>query len=342
MCQFLKLEIYIPKTHLAALTAVLRAADAGHIGRYDSCLSVSPVTSSWRPLAGTAPYSGTQGVVSTEEEIKAEVTIRTSQLKDVLKAIRRVHPYEEPVVNVLPLFAAMQERERILVLADDRWHPAEIPERGLRSLPDNPYDFDFVKDAKDTLTPESISGYRTIVICKSNEICSGNPEPWFEEGVTEVLPSDFVHFMENGGRLVVIHSGFAYAEGLVRGEEKFTRPNRDYMAMTGCEFLTHPPRCAVTYHVTGKNHPLMDGVEDFTERDEHYQLRFLADDAEILMESRSADGKTMPAVWTRTFGAGQLTAIVPGHTLQVWRNPSFQRLLLNALGHLNRFAVKSL
>jgi hypothetical protein len=42
---FLKLEIFIPETHLGALKAVLREVDAGHIGNYDCCLSYSQVMS---------------------------------------------------------------------------------------------------------------------------------------------------------------------------------------------------------------------------------------------------------------------------------------------------------
>ncbi len=107
--KYLKLEIYIPEPHFADLQKALRDADAGHIGNYDSCLSVSRVTSTWRPLEGTDPYIGETGAVSTEEELKVEVTIRAEQLGDVMRAIRAVHPYEEPVVNVIPLFAAMTD-----------------------------------------------------------------------------------------------------------------------------------------------------------------------------------------------------------------------------------------
>ena len=36
-----KLEIFIPASHLSALQKALQAVDAGHIGQYDSCMSVS-------------------------------------------------------------------------------------------------------------------------------------------------------------------------------------------------------------------------------------------------------------------------------------------------------------
>ena len=44
-----------------------------------------------------------------EEELKVEVTIRREQLHEVMRAIRDVHPYEEPVVNVIPLYCTMME-----------------------------------------------------------------------------------------------------------------------------------------------------------------------------------------------------------------------------------------
>ena len=93
---YCKLEIFVPETHLEGLRQALQAADAGHIGQYDSCLSYSQVTSFWRPLDGAAPYSGT--------EVKVEVTCAAAQVEQVLAAIRRAHPYEEPVVNVIPLY----------------------------------------------------------------------------------------------------------------------------------------------------------------------------------------------------------------------------------------------
>lgn len=99
-----KLEIFIPETHLELLRQALLAADAGHIGKYDGCLSYSRVTGCWRPLAGASPYIGAEGEFCTEPELKVEVTCRTERVEETLEAIRAVHPYEEPVINVIPLY----------------------------------------------------------------------------------------------------------------------------------------------------------------------------------------------------------------------------------------------
>ena len=101
---YCKLEIFIPESHLEALREALMSVDAGHIGAYDGCLSYAPVTSCWRPLDGADPYLGEVGALCTQPELKVEVTCRREKLEETLAAIKAVHPYEEPVINVIPLY----------------------------------------------------------------------------------------------------------------------------------------------------------------------------------------------------------------------------------------------
>ena len=103
MSQYFKLEIFIPESHFTALQTALQSVDAGHIGKYDCCLSYSKVIGTWRPLAGTHPYIGEENVISQEEELKVEVTILAERLKETIAAIKEIHPYEEPVINVIKL-----------------------------------------------------------------------------------------------------------------------------------------------------------------------------------------------------------------------------------------------
>ena len=101
---YFKLEIFIPESHFTELRKALQKADAGHIGNYDCCLSYSKVTGTWRPLPGTDPFIGKENEISEEEELKVEVTIRGEKLDETLKAVKAVHPYEEPVINVIELY----------------------------------------------------------------------------------------------------------------------------------------------------------------------------------------------------------------------------------------------
>lgn len=99
-----KLEIFLPQSCFDAVRQALWSVDAGHIGAYDRCLSWSRVESCWRPLEGTDPYLGRPGQLYRAEEIKIEVCCPAARLDETLAAVKAAHPYEEPVINVLPLY----------------------------------------------------------------------------------------------------------------------------------------------------------------------------------------------------------------------------------------------
>ena len=44
-----------------------------------------------------------QDEISCEPELKVEVTISAEKLKETVAAVKAVHPYEEPVINAIPL-----------------------------------------------------------------------------------------------------------------------------------------------------------------------------------------------------------------------------------------------
>jgi hypothetical protein len=43
-------------------------------------------------------------MISEEEELKVEVTVKGNRLNETIEAVKAVHPYEEPVINVIELF----------------------------------------------------------------------------------------------------------------------------------------------------------------------------------------------------------------------------------------------
>jgi len=98
-----KLEVYIPKDYFAALQGALRDVGAGRIGNYDNVLSYSTVRGTWRPLDNANPYMGTVDSISEAEEYKVEVICQADKLAETIDAIKAVHPYEEPLINAIPL-----------------------------------------------------------------------------------------------------------------------------------------------------------------------------------------------------------------------------------------------
>ena len=64
----------------------------------------SPVTSYWRPVNVCNPYIGTNGERRCEPELKVEVTVYTENVDKTIEVVKAVQPYEEPVINVIPLW----------------------------------------------------------------------------------------------------------------------------------------------------------------------------------------------------------------------------------------------
>ena len=105
MTEYVKIEIFAPPESVAPLLEALNAVGAGRVGNYDHCVSVSQVTGYWRPLPGAQPYEGVVGELSEGRECKVELCCPRTLAADAVRAIRAVHPYEEPVINVLQLLS---------------------------------------------------------------------------------------------------------------------------------------------------------------------------------------------------------------------------------------------
>lgn len=218
---------------------------------------------------------------------------------------------------------------KILVICGDIWHPAEVIKEGFSYLEDYYPQMTFVEDAKDMLTAADLDDYGLVICCKGNNVTGGNRVAWFEESVNECAPQDFENYVKRGGGFLAVHAGCSFSEKGM--DERSLTPCREYIQFVGCRFVTHPPRCPVSYRVTESDHPVTRGVGDFLERDEHYQIEMTAPDAKILMESHSESAATMPAAYVRQMGQGRLCALIPGHIRAVWQNAQFQKLLINAI-----------
>ena len=95
-----KLVVYVPESHLEAVKSALFSAGAGRMGDYDSCAWQVLGQGQFRPLEGSQPYLGQQGQVEHLPEYRVELVCADECINDVLSALRRAHPYEEPAYDV--------------------------------------------------------------------------------------------------------------------------------------------------------------------------------------------------------------------------------------------------
>lgn len=81
----------------------LFAAGAGRIGAYERCSWYSQGTGTFRPLPGAEPTIGEVGRESLVPEQRLETVFPEERQDDVLAALHRAHPYEEPAFDVYAL-----------------------------------------------------------------------------------------------------------------------------------------------------------------------------------------------------------------------------------------------
>lgn len=98
-----KLVVTVPLSHADIVRDAIGKAGAGKVGNYEFCSFSSKGTGRFRPLDGAHPAIGEIGTLEMVEEERIEVTCANELVGSVIAAIKKVHPYEEPVIDVYPM-----------------------------------------------------------------------------------------------------------------------------------------------------------------------------------------------------------------------------------------------
>jgi hypothetical protein len=93
----------VPEAHLEAVLDAISAAGGGVIGEYTHCAFTNSGVGRFKPSESANPHVGTNDHINAEAEWRLETFCKREQARAVVDAIRNVHPYEEPVIHVLPL-----------------------------------------------------------------------------------------------------------------------------------------------------------------------------------------------------------------------------------------------
>lgn len=106
MPEHLKVNIFVPAEYVEPMVEALN--EAGMLGsddKYDFVYNLTPIKGYFRPLAQADNFSGKKGEVSEVDEVILSFRIEKSadhkqKLRDIIK---EYHPYEVPVVELMPL-----------------------------------------------------------------------------------------------------------------------------------------------------------------------------------------------------------------------------------------------
>ncbi|HRL12815.1 MAG TPA: hypothetical protein PKX07_13110 [Aggregatilineales bacterium] len=94
-----------PEDSVEAILDAIAAAGGGIIGEYTHCAFTCRGTGYFKPSADANPHVGARQALNAVDEIRIETFAPRERASAVVQAIRAAHPYEEPVIYVLPLLA---------------------------------------------------------------------------------------------------------------------------------------------------------------------------------------------------------------------------------------------
>ncbi len=98
-----KLVVFVPPDALDAVRDALFSAGAGRIGEYTRCSWYAAGTGTFLGGKGTSPAIGAAGREERVSELRLETVYPLECEGEVVLALRRAHPYEEPAFDLYPL-----------------------------------------------------------------------------------------------------------------------------------------------------------------------------------------------------------------------------------------------
>lgn len=101
----IKIVVFVPKTHTDIVRKAMGDAGAGKIGNYSHCSFSVTGTGRFLPTEGAKPFIGKVGKPEEVKEERIEIICEKEKAKEVIDAMRKVHPYEEVAFDIYPLIS---------------------------------------------------------------------------------------------------------------------------------------------------------------------------------------------------------------------------------------------
>jgi len=98
-----KIIVFVPEDHLEKVADEIFKAGGGIIGDYSNCSFRVKGEGTFKGNKHSNPAIGKKGIYEKVEEVRLEVLADKWKLKDIISALLKFHPYEEPAYDIYPL-----------------------------------------------------------------------------------------------------------------------------------------------------------------------------------------------------------------------------------------------
>lgn len=99
----MKIVVYVPESHADAVREAMGKAGAGWTGKYKHCSFSIKGVGRFLPLKTAKPAIGKVGKLEKVVEERIETICYKKNLNKAIKTIKKIHPYEEPAIDIYPL-----------------------------------------------------------------------------------------------------------------------------------------------------------------------------------------------------------------------------------------------
>lgn len=234
------------------------------------------------------------------------------------------HIYNEMTIPNAPFNGQVPERSKenpnVLVLYADQPHEPGYSPPALRLVFEatgvTPH---FTVDVR-ALSAENLSKVDLLVILRDG---LHRPSPDRDSNIIWMTPEQekaIVDYVNNGGAFLNLHNSM----GLYPKDGP-------YLDLVGGRYIGHGPLERFRVEVVDHDHPITQGVEDFSIADEQHTPPYDKDKVNLLLQSRADGAEPAAAGWYYEPGRGRLCHLAPGHTREAMFHPMYQRLLRNAV-----------
>jgi hypothetical protein len=105
MKELVKLVVFVPEENADEVRQALGEAGAGRIGEYSFCSYSIKGVGRFKPSQNANPHIGSADKLEAVDEERIEVACEKDQAAEIIEVIKKVHPYEEIVIDIYPMLS---------------------------------------------------------------------------------------------------------------------------------------------------------------------------------------------------------------------------------------------
>lgn len=185
-----------------------------------------------------------------------------------------------------------------------KYHPFAGVDRELEQIFANDLQVHSSEDLR-LLQAETLSDYKLVI----------SYIEFSEEKIPTEQSGGLLSYVAGGGGLLVVHNGVSIQR------------NQELGTMIGAHYTHHPEFTSLQMSIPAREHPIMQGIEDFAMDEEPYYFEKHPYFESTVLAEYPHGGAMRQAAWCHEFGLGRVVYLMPGHHLPSFSVEPFRQMI---------------